>query len=137
MNLRQKKWEYSPKMDARMTELQAAVTHAPAANVVVQTEPHKFPLSAFIPKSMTSRMLVVILLAAFLPTIFVGWLGYTAVYNGSVEHKMHDAGLIADIRHDQLIFALNGANNRAGQFLDINLVRCNALFGQSTPHIES
>lgn len=120
-----------------MTKLQAALMRAPVTNAAMQMESHQSMRSAFIPKSMMSRMLAVILLAAFLPSMLVGWLGYTTVYNDSVENKMHDTGLVADIRHSQLIFALNGANSRAGQFIDINLARCNALFGQLTPQTES
>ena len=120
-----------------MTEPQTALTHAPEANVAVQMESHKSLFSIFIPKSMTSRMLFVILLSAMLPTLIVGWLGYTTIYNNSKADKMHDVGLVADLRQYQLTFTLRGANSRATQFLEINLNRCNALFGRSTTQTES
>ncbi|MDO8812587.1 MAG: PAS domain S-box protein [Gallionella sp.] len=82
-------------------------------------------------------MLFVILLAAMLPTLIVGWLGYTTIYNNSKADKMHDVGMVADIRQYQLTFTLNGASSRAAQFLEINLNRCNALFGRSTTQTES
>ena len=120
-----------------MNEPQTALTHAPEANAAVQTEPHQSPFSIFIPKSMMGRLLAAILLAAMLPTLIVGWLGYTTIYSNSKKDKMHDVGMVADLRHSQLIFFLNGATSRAGQFLEINLERCNALFGRSSAQTES
>jgi len=86
---------------------------------------------------MMGRMLAIISFATILPVIFVGWLGYNSAYNTSVEDKLHDVGLVADIKHSQLVHTLDGVINRGGQFLSINIARCNAFAGQSTAQTES
>ncbi len=89
-------------------------------------------LSSLLPKSMSSRLMIVILLATLLPTMIVGWVAVNAVFEITAQNKINDVGLVADNRHEQLKFTLDQVRMRARLFLLNQLDRCQVVAGQSS-----
>jgi len=93
-------------------------------------------LSNLLPKSIGNRMLATILVATLVPTAMVGWIGYTSIYDNIRREKIRAVGFVAEDRHAQLVLMLKDEHRRAGQFLDINVPRCEELFAPSKPKID-
>ena len=74
--------------------------------------------------SLGTRLVVVILACLLVPTLTVGWLGYSEAYDSIRAEKIHNVGRIADIRHDQLVGLLERAHGRASAFLADLSGRC-------------
>ena len=67
--------------------------------------------------SLGAQLVAVILACLLLPTLTVGWLGYSEAYDSIRAEKIHNVGRVADARRDQLVTILERTNARAGAFL--------------------
>lgn len=74
---------------------------------------------------MAGRLTTVILTATLLPALLVGWVAFDIISGAIRQARIDDVGQVADIRHNQLTFALNGQRTRAELFLDSKLSQCN------------
>ena len=74
--------------------------------------------------SLGAHLVAVILACLLLPTLTVGWLGYSEAYDGIRAEKIRSVGRVADIRRDQLVFILKRTNARAAAFLSDIGSRC-------------
>lgn len=87
----------------------------------------------WLPRSMTRRLLLLMLLISLLPASFVGWIGYQELYNEIRDNKIRDVGKIATNKHHDLANHLGDTRDRIEQFLVINQHRCSTYFSQHTP----
>ena len=91
-----------------------------------QTKPHgRFLL----PSSMVGRLLVLILFIGLLPSAFIGWLGYTTLYEQIRSDKIRDVGHVAENKHQMLNLVLSQLHVQVEQFIVINQNRCSTIFG--------
>lgn len=86
-----------------------------------------------LPKSMTSRLTVAIIMAALLPTLLIGWVAISYVFDSIKQNKIKDVGFMASIRHDQLNIYLHQAKAQAELFLAEQTDLCGFSSGTPTP----
>ena len=74
--------------------------------------------------SLGGRLVGVILACLLLPTLTVGWLGYSEAYDSIRSEKIHNVSRVADARRDQLVTILQRTSARADAFLADVASRC-------------
>ncbi|MEI7607037.1 MAG: response regulator [Rhodospirillaceae bacterium] len=74
--------------------------------------------------TLGARLAAVILACLLLPTLTVGWLGYSEAYDSIRAEKINNVGRVASVRRDQLVTVLERTTARAAAFLSDIASRC-------------
>jgi PAS domain S-box-containing protein len=74
--------------------------------------------------TLRARLTFALLLAVLLPTIFIGWLASTTMFENIKAERIIEVGRVASSKHDQLVMVLTRANARAEHFLSDLSARC-------------
>lgn len=93
--------------------------------------------TAFVPKSIVNRLLVLILIMSLLPASIVGWFSYSALSKNISEAKISAVGNVAESKHQHLNFILKERRNRIAQFLSLYQNGCADNSQHSNPKYEA
>ena len=74
--------------------------------------------------SLRTLLTVVLLAMVLLPTLAIGWVAYSMMFETIRSGRIRDVGLVADSKHDQLVMMLTRSNITAEHFLSDLNVRC-------------
>ncbi len=73
------------------------------------------------PHGLERRLVAIVLACLLLPTLTVGWIGYSEAYHSITSEKIQNVGIVADARHDALVTILQRTRARGAAFLsDVN-----------------